>query len=140
MLPTALLRAVVEDVSARLAVRLRSLRLAAGLTQAALAQRARVTSETVARLERVVRQRASANVNPSLDTLVRLAAALSVDVSELLRSSEAPAKRNNGLSSLLSGASPETCDRVLRVAEVLVREDHTAKQRAHKRRTKPRRE
>ena len=140
MLPTALLRAVVEDVSARLAVRLRSLRLAAGLTQAALAQRARVTSETVARLERVVRQRASANVNPSLDTLVRLAAALSVDVSELLRSSETPAKRNYGLSSLLSGASPETCDRVLRVAEVLVREDHAAKQRARKRRTKGRRE
>src|SRR6266478_1678722 len=106
MRPTALLRAVVEDVSARLAVRLRSLRLAAGLTQAALAQRARVTSETVARLERVVRHRASEN----------------------------PAKRNYGLSSLLSGASPETCDRVLRVAEVLVREDHAARQRARKRR------
>jgi transcriptional regulator with XRE-family HTH domain len=140
MLRTALLRAVVEDVSARLAVRLRSLRLAAGLTQAALAQRARVTSETVARLERVVRQRASANVNPSLDTLVRLAAALSVDVSELLRSSDLPARRNNGLSSLLSGASPETCDRVLRVAEVLLREDQTAKQKARKRRPRPRRE
>jgi transcriptional regulator with XRE-family HTH domain len=122
---------VVEDVSARLAVRLRSLRLSAGLTQAALGQRARVTAETVARLERVVRHRPSANVNPSLDTLVRLATALSVDVSELLRPSEAPAKRNNGLASLLAGVSPETCDRVLRVAEVLVREDQGAK------RTKP---
>jgi len=85
MIGSAVLRAVVEDVSSRLAVRLRALRLAAGLTQAALAERARVTSETVARLERVVRHRVSANVNPSLDTLVRLATALSVDVSELLR-------------------------------------------------------
>src|SRR5882757_3320751 len=123
MLPTALLRAVVEDVSARLAVRLRSLRLAAGLMQAALAQRARVTSETVARLERVVRQRASANVNPSLDTLVRLATALSVDVWELLRPTDAAPKRHTGLSSLLAGASPETFDRVRRVAEVLVRDE-----------------
>ena len=134
MLPTALLRAVVEDVSARLAVRLRSLRLAAGLTQAALGQRARVTSETVARLERVVRHRASANVNPSLDTLVRLATALSVDVSELLRSVDAPAKRNHGLASLLAGASPETCDRVLRVAEVLVREEQGTRRKLPKRR------
>ncbi len=120
---------VVQDVSARLAVRLRALRLAAGLTQAALAQRARVTSETVARLERVVRNRPSANVNPSLDTLARLAAALAVDVSELLRPTEAPARNYDGLASLLAGATPETCDRVLRVAEVLIREDHTRTRR-----------
>jgi transcriptional regulator with XRE-family HTH domain len=127
----------VEDVSARLAVRLRSLRLSAGLTQAALGQRARVTAETVARLERVVRHRPSANVNPSLDTLVRLATALSVDVSELLRTSEAPARRNNGLASILAGVSPETCDRVLRVAEVLVREDQGARRtKPHKRKGK----
>ena len=123
MRQSALLRAVVDDVSARLAVRLRALRLAAGLTQAALAQRARVTSETVARLERVVRNRASANVNPSLDTLARLAAALAVDVAELLRPTDEPAAKDDGLASILAGASPETCNRVLRVAEVLVRED-----------------
>jgi transcriptional regulator with XRE-family HTH domain len=136
MRPSALLRAVVDDVSARLAVRLRTLRLAAGLTQAALAQRARVTTETVARLERVVRNRASANVNPSLDTLARIAAALAVDVSELLRSADAPAKRYDGIASLLAGASPEACDRVFKVAEVLIREDHATRRKTS--RKKPR--
>jgi|SRR5882724_1775514 len=136
MIGSAVLRAVVEDVSSRLAVRLRALRLAAGLTQAALAERARVTSETVARLERVVRHRVSANVNPSLDTLVRLATALSVDVSELLRPTDAVPKRSHGLSSVLAGASAATCDRVLRVAEVLVREEHGLRSQARARPTK----
>src|SRR5205823_3632276 len=102
------------------------------------AERARVTSETVARLERVVRHRVSANVNPSLDTLVRLAAALSVDVSELLRPTDAPAKRSHGLASVLAGASAETCDRVLRVAEVLVREERGPRRNKVKRGSKKR--
>jgi transcriptional regulator with XRE-family HTH domain len=74
----------LELVVMRLSVRLRELRLGAGLTQAQLAARAEVTVETVARLERAVRDRASANGNPSLGTLIMLANALDVPVIELL--------------------------------------------------------
>ena len=41
-----------------------------------LASRAGVTVETVARLERVLRGRASANANPSLETMERIASSL----------------------------------------------------------------
>lgn len=127
----------MDLAASRLAVRLRTLRLAAGLTQAALAQRARVTTETVARLERAVRSRASANVNPSLDTLARLAAALAVDVAELLRPNDAPSQPGDGFASLLRQASPETSARILRVAEALLREDET-RGRAKPTKKKPR--
>ncbi len=73
----------IAHVASRLSKTLRRLRSDGGFTQASLAQQAGVTVETVARLERVVRGRASANSNPSLDTLVRLALALGVDMKEL---------------------------------------------------------
>jgi transcriptional regulator with XRE-family HTH domain len=130
----------VDLAASRLAIRLRELRLAAGLTQAALAQRARVTTETVARLERAVRSRASANVNPSLDTLSRLAGALAVEVADLLRSPDAPSAPTDGLASLLRHARPETTARILRVAEALMREEDEARPRrkpGKKRRSTP---
>src|SRR5438552_2581317 len=58
------------------------------MTQAELASRAGVTVETVARLERVLRGRASANANPSLETMERIASSLGVDVSDLVSPSK----------------------------------------------------
>lgn len=78
-------------------------RAAASLTQAQLAQRAGVTVETVARLERVMRGAQSASGNPSLDTLGRLSFALGIEASELLCGADAkPAVRRSVLGLTLS--------------------------------------
>jgi len=111
------------DLAVRLAEQVRRLRIQAGLTQAELAARAGVTVETIARLERVLRGRLSANANPSLETMERIGTALGVEVSELL---SAPAKqrpKDDRLASVLRGVSAATRRRVIRVAEALVRDD-----------------
>jgi transcriptional regulator with XRE-family HTH domain len=120
----SLRRPKLSDVPTRLADHIRQLRLETGLTQAELAARAGVTVETVARLERVLRGRSSANSNPSLETLVRLAQALGVEVAELLSEPSRPKQREDRISMILRTANPATRRRVLRVAEALVREDH----------------
>ena len=74
----------VQPMARMLAARIRQLRTKAELTQAELARRAGVTVETVARLERTLRGRASANANPSLETMARLAAALGAELKDLL--------------------------------------------------------
>jgi transcriptional regulator with XRE-family HTH domain len=107
----------------RLAEQVRQLRVQAGMTQAELAARAGVTVETVARLERVLRGRSSANSNPSLETLARLSAALGVEVSELLSGPGKPRPRDDRLFVILRSATPATRRRVLRVAEALMREE-----------------
>lgn len=112
-----------EDVVLRLAKRVQQLRKNLGMTQAALASRAGVTVETVARLERVVRGRLSANSNPSLETLARLAIALEVELHELLAPEPIVQRKSNQLSYLLEGASPTVTQRILRVAEALLREE-----------------
>ena len=125
----------MSDIENRLADHVRQLRLEAGLTQAELAARAGVTVETVARLERVLRGRSSANSNPSLETLVRLASALGVEVSELLSEPSRPRPKDDRISMILRTANPATRRRVLRVAEALVREEHAEdRQPARKRR------
>ncbi len=93
------------------------------MTQAELASRAGVTVETVARLERVLRGRSSANANPSLETMARLSAALGVEVADLLIPPTKPLQRDDRIMRVLRGATPATRRRVLRVAEALVRED-----------------
>lgn len=115
----------MSDIANRLADHVKQLRLEAGLTQAELAARAGVTVETVARLERVLRGRSSANSNPSLETLVRLASALGVEVSELLSEPSRPRPKDDRISMILRTANPATRRRVLRVAEALVREEHS---------------
>ena len=82
-----------------------------------------MTVETVARLERVLRGRSSANSNPSLETLVRLAGALGVEVAELLSEPSRPRPKEDRISMILRTANPATRRRVLRVAEALMRED-----------------
>lgn len=125
----------MSDIANRLADHVKQLRLEAGLTQAELAARAGVTVETVARLERVLRGRSSANSNPSLETLVRLASALGVEVSELLSEPSRPRPKDDRISMILHTANPATRRRVLRVAEALVREEHAEdRQPARKRR------
>jgi transcriptional regulator with XRE-family HTH domain len=114
---------VYEAVVFRLAKRVQQLRKNLGMTQAALASRAGVTVETVARLERVVRGRLSANSNPSLETLARLAIALEVELHELLAPEPVVQKKNHQLTYLLEAASPAVTQRILRVAEALLREE-----------------
>jgi transcriptional regulator with XRE-family HTH domain len=77
--------AAIKNTAVELSTQIRRLRCLQALTQAELAQIAGVTVETVARLERVVRARSSANSNPSLETLTRVAFALGVTTGELLR-------------------------------------------------------
>jgi transcriptional regulator with XRE-family HTH domain len=82
-----------------------------------------VTVETVARLERVLRGRSSANANPSLETLARLSGALGVEVCDLLVTPSKPKPKDDRIAAVLQGASSATRRRVLRVAEALVREE-----------------
>ncbi len=87
--------------------------------------------ETVARLERVIRGRDSANFNPSLDTLLRLSAALGVDVCDLLATKAPQRQRDDRLSVLMRRANPAAVQRLLRVAEVLLAdEEHDARHQA----------
>jgi transcriptional regulator with XRE-family HTH domain len=112
-----------EDVVLGLAKRVQLLRKKLLLTQAALANRAGVTVETVARLERVVRGRASANSNPSLETLSRLATALDVELHELLAPGPVVQRKSNQLSRMLDNASPAFTQRIMRIVEVLLHEE-----------------
>src|SRR4030095_11333145 len=98
----------------------------ANMTQAKLALLAGVTVETVARLERVLRGRASANANPSLCTLARLSAALGVELSDMLSPRARPRPRDDRLAMVLRNVSADTRRRVLRVAEALSREEDVA--------------
>jgi transcriptional regulator with XRE-family HTH domain len=72
-------------------------RQSAGLTQSEIARTAGVTVETVARLERSLRGRMSANGNPSLETLVRLANGLGIKVTDLFgeETDEKPSHRRD---------------------------------------------
>lgn len=113
------------DLAVRLAEQVRRLRIQAGLTQAELAARAGVTVETIARLERVLRGRLSANANPSLETMERIGTALGVEVAELLSAPGKQKPKDDRLASVLRGVSPATKRRVIRVAEALVRDDRS---------------
>ena len=92
------------------------------MTQAELASRAGVTVETVARLERVLRGRASANANPSLETMERIASSLGVDVADLVSASKTRPK-DDRLNVVLRSASSAVRRRVLLVAEALIRDE-----------------
>src|SRR3954465_1138753 len=96
------------DLAVRLAEQVRRLRLQAGLTQAELASRAGVTVETIARLERVLRGRLSANANPSLETMERIGTALGVEVAELLSAPGKQKPKDDRLALGLVGAGAVT--------------------------------
>lgn len=115
----------MEEIAIRLAERVRRLRLQAGLTQAELALGAGVTVETVARLERVLRGRASANANPSLETLSRLATALGVETVDLLSVTSKAKAKDDRLALVMRSASPDARRLVLKLAEVVVRDQQS---------------
>ena len=133
---------IVEEVSVpratelavRLAEQVRHLRTQASLTQAELASRAGVTVETVARLERVLRGRLSANANPSLETMERIGTALGVEVAELLSLPSKQKPRDDRLAAVLRGVSAATKRRVIRVAEALIREERVESKPGSRRR------
>jgi transcriptional regulator with XRE-family HTH domain len=114
----------VTDLAIFLAEQVRKLRTQAAMTQAELASRAGVTVETVARLERVLRGRASANANPSLETMERIASSLGVDVSDLVSPSKTRPK-DDRLNVVLRGASSSVRRRVLLVTEALIRDEQS---------------
>ena len=66
------------DVATRFGTRLRELRVAAGLTQAELAERAGISVNFISLVERGLK-------SPTLSTMERLAAALKVPIMELFR-------------------------------------------------------
>jgi transcriptional regulator with XRE-family HTH domain len=101
----------------------RALRIQSGLTQAELAEQAGITTETVARIERMLQVKPSYQANPVLDTMERIATALGVDVVRLLASKAAPRSAELvRLRTLLRSAPPAVHRRVLKVAEALLQE------------------
>jgi transcriptional regulator with XRE-family HTH domain len=105
-----------------MANQVRARRTKLGITQAELASRAGVTVETVARLERVLRGRASANANPSLETMERLASALGCQASDLI--SDRPSREKpDPIAAMVRLARPDTRRRIAAVVEALLKED-----------------
>jgi transcriptional regulator with XRE-family HTH domain len=101
--------------------RLRALRKLRGLTQERLGERARLSGKFVGEIERGVG-------NPSLEVLARLAAALDVDLGELVRFEEttprgAPANAARGFAAAervaeyLAGRPAAQVERALRILE-----------------------
>ena len=68
----------MPSATARVAARIAEIRAQRGLTQESLAARARINRVTLARLERALHP-------PNLDTLVRIARALGVDLVDLVK-------------------------------------------------------
>lgn len=112
----------VSDLALFLARQVRARRERAGITQAELASRSGVTVETVARLERVLRGRASANANPSLDTLEGIASALGCHPADLIDGRNAHAKADP-VVAMVRSAKPETKRRIGLVAQALIRDE-----------------
>ncbi len=94
-----------DPVVRRFAERLRELRRGRGMTQADLAERARVTATYVGRLE-------NAGAAPGIDLVARLAAALGVGPAELLPTADPPDP-----DELLRAQARRLFDRLLPVAD-----------------------
>ncbi len=106
---TTLQRQLGERVAAR--------RRATGLTQAELAERARVSTETVSRLER-------GRTMPSISLLNKIARSMGADPADLLRSSAGRTKHERAvarLAALLSGHTSAQVDMVVDVAARILR-------------------
>ncbi len=96
-------------------------RTALKMTQAELASRSGVTVETIARLERVLRARASANANPSLETLDAIATSLSCHAADLLDGRNK--KASDPIVALVRNAKPATRRRIALVVEALLKDE-----------------
>lgn len=109
-----------QQLAANVAAQFKKYREKAGLTQADVAIKAGVTVETVARLERVLRGRESANPNPSLETLARLAYAVGVDPLALLREGGVVPQLADRLDLALKRASQPVRNTLAVLAEALI--------------------
>ena len=101
----------------QLGARVKSVRLARGLTQSKLAERAEMTSDEVSRIERGARE-------PRFLTIERLAAALGVSPSDLFAGSEhaQPASRRHGPPSFLGvDLEPDLAEALAQCARLLAR-------------------
>lgn len=114
-----------SDLAIQFAEQVRFYRTQQRLTQAELASRAGVTVETVARVERILRGRPSANANPSLETMGRIAESLGVDLVNLI-SRKRTKPTSDRIDALLRDASPELVQRATLVIEALVRDARLA--------------
>ncbi|MHB8420376.1 MAG: helix-turn-helix domain-containing protein [Myxococcales bacterium] len=100
----------VPTLNAKLAERLRQLRLDHGLTQLALAKQAKVSVDAVRRLERGA-------FSPTLRLLSQLAGALGMPTADVVALDEPTADRRvSGLVSLLKGRPEHDVAMVIRLA------------------------
>ncbi len=107
---------MASDVERRLGRQVASYRKAAGLTQEAVAERAKVAPETISRLER-------GSTVPSLKTLERVAEAMGVALKDLFELGTGRTRKAAALDALvrqLSNASPGDVDLVRELAKVIV--------------------
>lgn len=100
-----------HDALRRLGRRLHDLRVQAGFTQESLAARAGITWHFVSAIERGVK-------TPTLETLVALAGAMDISLSEIFLDVDRPMPREvPRLATALAGKDVETQHRILRVVE-----------------------
>jgi len=106
---------MAEDLLRKLGLRVRELRTAHGLTQAALAERVGFRASYFSHIENGVK-------GATVETLAAIAAALGVTLSELFLDVDQPMPRDfDRLSTALSGQSPERQRLLLRILEDALR-------------------
>jgi transcriptional regulator with XRE-family HTH domain len=108
---------VAESPKSRFGRRLRELRVATGLSQSELAERADITPEYVSRLERGL-------VGPSIEALERIAKGLGVEPKSMFDYSGPRVQSDpavNRLKDLLKNSNSEDRRLLLRLAETVVR-------------------
>ena len=110
----------MSDLAKQLGRRIHLFRTQNGLTQAALAEKTKISNEFMSGIERGARL-------PSLLTLERLAAALRVNLKDLFNFDQASFRQTQHLSHegvnfahLLEKESPQRRRRVLKVVKILI--------------------
>ena len=102
---------VLEKFGEKLDRRIKVLRKAAGLSQAKLAEMSELSDNFIALLERGQR-------SPSIHTLDRIAAALSVPLAELFRFEEDDPRKTNAEQLLRELIEGKDVDEIMLIAEV----------------------
>ena len=117
------IKSQVRLLAQRIGERVRSLRVRQGLSQAALAERAEVTPESVARLERTGRSQTAGNTNPGLFLLTSISIALDVDICALMCPHHPTVSTGSQEYALLESASPMVRERLLAIARAMILEE-----------------
>lgn len=106
---------MAKDLRRKLGRRIRELRLERGWTQEQLAEHAELSWHHISGIERSV-------TGATVETLVAIATALDVSLSELLLGVDRPAPRElRRLSTALAGCSAEAQQSILRIVEEALR-------------------